>query len=72
MVKGSIRHPGPFSEPPSPQGRDWERLDVICGENRGSRGERRTGRGLAFGLSRGKGRKVFTVLLFYVLFSPLP
>lgn len=41
MVKGNIRHPAPCSELPLPQGRDWDGLGVICGENGGSGDEDR-------------------------------
>lgn len=71
MEKGSFRHPASHSEPSLVPGRDWDGLDVICGGRRGV--ERRTGKGLVFGLNRGwrRGRKPLTHLFFCVLFSLL-
>lgn len=70
-MKGSIRHPASPSKPPLVPGRDWDGLDVICGDK--GEVERRTGSRLVFGLNRGwgRGRKAFTHLFFCVLFSLL-
>ena len=72
MVKGSVRHPAAPFEPPSPQGRDWDGLGVICGENGGSGDEDREGIGVWLRQRLRKGEKGISCFVLLCSFPPPP